>query len=235
MQMKVAVLSGGGLDAKARAHLVSRFKPTVIACTPSYALYLGRVIWGSIRRVPRCAPCSSKASRACSTRAYQATAYHRRHKGLELTSSGRIVSQLSYTVSANLFHNQIDATALGESTLQSTSGINAKFKLDYQPTSADSAQLSFTRTDKRLTAQGTINPVNIVNVGYKRRATPELTAVVTFSDVFNGQRNERFAITPTFTGEYVRAVQGRVVFFGLIYSFGSELKDQQFEYDQAGG
>jgi phenylacetate-CoA ligase len=43
-QMQVGVISGGGLDAAARARIVDRFKPTVIACTPSYALYLGRVM-----------------------------------------------------------------------------------------------------------------------------------------------------------------------------------------------
>lgn len=44
MQMNVAVIPGGGLDATARARAVDRFKPTVIACTPSYALYLGKMM-----------------------------------------------------------------------------------------------------------------------------------------------------------------------------------------------
>lgn len=42
--MGVAVIPGGGLDARARAGIIDRFKPTVIACTPSYALYLGRIM-----------------------------------------------------------------------------------------------------------------------------------------------------------------------------------------------
>lgn len=42
-RMAVAVIPGGGIDARARAGIIERFKPTVIACTPSYALYLGRV------------------------------------------------------------------------------------------------------------------------------------------------------------------------------------------------
>lgn len=32
------------MDGKARARLIDRFKPTVLVCTPSYALYLGRVM-----------------------------------------------------------------------------------------------------------------------------------------------------------------------------------------------
>ena len=95
-------------------------------------------------------------------------------------------------------------------------------------------QLIVTRTDKRLTPQGYVSAINIVNVGYRRQIKTDLTGIVTVSDVFNGQRYERFESTPTFTGDYRRAVRGRVLYVGLIYSFGSTKKDKQgnFEYDQ---
>jgi len=86
--------------------------------------------------------------------------------GLEFIANGHIVPKLAYIVSGNLFYSQIDATALGVSGLQSTTGLNAKLKLDYRPTAADSAQISVTRTDKRLTPQGYVNAINIVNLGY---------------------------------------------------------------------
>jgi outer membrane receptor for ferrienterochelin and colicin len=154
--------------------------------------------------------------------------------GLEFTSSGHIVPKLGYSLSGNLFYGQIDATALGVPGLRSTTGVDAKLKLDYRPTSADSVQLIVTRTDKRLTPQGYVSAINIVNVGYKRQIKTDLTGIVTVSDVFNGQRYERFESTPTFTGDYLRAVRGRVLYVGLIYSFGSTKKDKQanFEYDQ---
>jgi outer membrane receptor protein involved in Fe transport len=157
--------------------------------------------------------------------------------GLELTSNGHIVPKLSYSVSGNLFYNQIDATALGISGLQSTTGLNAKIKLDYRPTAADSAQITVSRTDKRLTPQGYVSAINIVNLGYKHQLRSDLTAVVTVSDVFNGQRFQRFATSPTFMKEYRRTVLGRVLYVGLVYSFGSTKKDKQqnFEYDQSGG
>jgi phenylacetate-CoA ligase len=40
----IACIPGGGMTAEARAMLVDRFKPTVLTCTPSYALHLGRVM-----------------------------------------------------------------------------------------------------------------------------------------------------------------------------------------------
>ena len=42
--MNVAWIPGGGLDARARAYLVQRHRPTVLCCTPSYALHLARVM-----------------------------------------------------------------------------------------------------------------------------------------------------------------------------------------------
>jgi len=43
-RMKIAVIPGGGMDAVARTRIIDRFKPTVIASTPSYALHVGRVM-----------------------------------------------------------------------------------------------------------------------------------------------------------------------------------------------
>lgn len=43
-RMGLPVIPGGGMDGKARAGLIQRFKPTVLVCTPSYALYLARVM-----------------------------------------------------------------------------------------------------------------------------------------------------------------------------------------------
>ena len=119
--------------------------------------------------------------------------------------------------------------------LKSTTGINAKAKLDFRPTADDSAQLSFTRTAPRLTPQGSISAINVANFGYKRALTASLSAVATISDLFSGQRYRRVAVTPQFTQVYERTVEGRIAFFGLIYSFGVTQKEKEkepsFEYD----
>jgi phenylacetate-CoA ligase len=44
--MQLPTIPGGGMDAKARANIILRFKPTILLCTPSYALHLGRVMQG---------------------------------------------------------------------------------------------------------------------------------------------------------------------------------------------
>jgi phenylacetate-CoA ligase len=43
-KMELPVIPGGGMDAKARANIILRFKPTILLCTPSYALHLGRLM-----------------------------------------------------------------------------------------------------------------------------------------------------------------------------------------------
>jgi outer membrane receptor protein involved in Fe transport len=155
--------------------------------------------------------------------------------GLEFSATGYLLPKLAYSVSGNAFYTQFDATALGTPGLKSTTGINAKVKLDYRPTTADSAQIIFTRTDKRLTPQGSVSAINIVNLGYKRTLTRALSAVVTVSDLFDGQRYERFASTPTLTEVYERTIAGRIVWFGLTYTVGVTKKEKEpnFEYDSA--
>jgi outer membrane receptor for ferrienterochelin and colicin len=154
--------------------------------------------------------------------------------GVEISSHGHVLPKLGYTVSSNLFHNQIDGSALGAAGLQSTTGVNAKVKLDWRPTAVDSGQITMNRTDKRLTPQGYVAAINVVNLGYKRQLLPDLNAFVTVSDLFNGQRFRRYAATPTFTEQYTRSVRGRVAYVGLVYSFGSVKKDKGpgFDYDQ---
>jgi phenylacetate-CoA ligase len=43
-KMELPTIPGGGMDAKARANIIQRFKPTILLSTPSYALHLGRLM-----------------------------------------------------------------------------------------------------------------------------------------------------------------------------------------------
>ena len=42
--MGIPIVTGGGLDSRTRARFIDQFKPTILACTPSYALYLGNLM-----------------------------------------------------------------------------------------------------------------------------------------------------------------------------------------------
>ncbi|MDP9007942.1 MAG: TonB-dependent receptor [Pseudomonadota bacterium] len=154
--------------------------------------------------------------------------------GLEFTANGRFTSTLSYGVSGNLFHDQIDATALAATGLKSTTGLNAKASLDYHPTAADTAQISFTRSDKRLTPQGFVGAINLVNLGFRHQIHPHLSAIITVSNLFNGQILHRFVATPTLTDRYEREQVGQVAYVGIVYAFGAskKAKPNGFDFDK---
>lgn len=42
--MGIPILTGGSLDSRMRARFVERYEPTILACTPSYAMYLAGVM-----------------------------------------------------------------------------------------------------------------------------------------------------------------------------------------------
>lgn len=152
--------------------------------------------------------------------------------GLELTADGHFGATLTYSVSADIFEEQVDASTLGFSGLRTTRGADAKLKLNYHFTVRDLTQLSVSRTDHRLTPQGYVSAMDVVNIGYRHQLQPNLAALITAGDVFNGQRTQTSLITPGFTGDTVRAVRGPIVYVGLNYSFGSHgAKEPDFHYD----
>ncbi|MBV8719913.1 MAG: AMP-binding protein, partial [Chloroflexi bacterium] len=42
--MGIPIVTAGGLDSRTRARFIDHFKPTILACTPSYAMYLGNLM-----------------------------------------------------------------------------------------------------------------------------------------------------------------------------------------------
>ena len=154
--------------------------------------------------------------------------------GIEFNLNGKIGPKLGYGLSGNLFLSQIDASGLGLRGLKSTTGLNLKASLDYRPTAADSAQISVSRADRRLTPQGYLDAVNLLNLGYRRQLRPDWAMVVTVSDAFAGQRQRRLSVTASLTDDYVRRQDSQIVMAGLVYTFGAPKKGKGggFEYEQ---
>jgi len=154
--------------------------------------------------------------------------------GLEFIVNGRISNRFTYGLSVDVFYNQIDARSLGAPGLQSIVGVNGKANIDYHPTALDTAQIAFTHSDRRLTPQGYVAAVSQVNFGYRRQLSDSWIALLTVSDLFNGQRYRRVVDTGFLTNVYERQIAGRLIYVGFTYSFGSNLKnsDAAFHYDK---
>ena len=151
--------------------------------------------------------------------------------GLEFSLNGKVLRDVSYKLSGNAFHAQIDATALGYPGLRSTNGVNTKARFDYHSSASDSLQFSISRTDKRLTPQGSISAITVCNAGFKHALTRELSFVSSIADLFNGQHYHRTLQTPAFSQDYVRQVEGRIWYAGLVYTPGSAGKPRKDSFD----
>jgi outer membrane receptor protein involved in Fe transport len=153
--------------------------------------------------------------------------------GAEFSASGKLGRALSYTLDGTLFYAQIDARALGATGLKSTVGLDLKASLEYRPTAADTLQISLSRQDKRLTPQGDVAAIDLVNLGYKHAIRPDLALVATLSDAFDGQRFERLVRSPVLVDRYDRFQLGQLAMVGLVWTFGGPSKGKSdFEYDQ---
>jgi outer membrane receptor protein involved in Fe transport len=154
--------------------------------------------------------------------------------GVELTASGKPLRRLTFNLSGNLFHNQIDTTGLGLPGLRSTTGFNAKASLEWKPDGADTLQATFSRSDRRLTPQGYVAALQLVNFGYRRQITPSLAIVATLTDALKGQKFRRFVATPTLDDAYQRYQVGQVAWAGVVWTFGltPKKKTPEIEYDQ---
>jgi outer membrane receptor protein involved in Fe transport len=156
-----------------------------------------------------------------------------RSAGLEVTARGKLGGGLTYNLSGDLFSTQIDATALGALGLKSTTGFNLKASLDWRPTTSDTAQISLSRSDRRLTPQGSVAAINLVNLGFKHQLRSDLAAVVTVTDVFDSQKQHRIIATPQLRDDYLRRQFGRLAYVGLVYTFGgpAKSKSEGFDYE----
>jgi outer membrane receptor protein involved in Fe transport len=153
--------------------------------------------------------------------------------GLELTADGHLGSQLSYSISGNLYRKQVNPGTLNIQGPRSGGGADAKFKLDYRPTAGDFIQLRASHTGHQSSVQGSSSAMDVVNIGYRRQLKANLTTLATVTDVFNGQRTRNTVTTSYFTGYFVRAIRGPSVYVGLNYSFGSRAKkDADLRYEQ---
>jgi outer membrane receptor protein involved in Fe transport len=154
--------------------------------------------------------------------------------GLEFEADAKLTPRLSVSLSGNAFWMQIDARQIGGSASASTRGVNLKAEGDWKITGSDTLQLTFARTSERLTAQGTLGPVDILNAGFKHRIAAGTYLVATASDLLNGQQQHRRITTAVLEDDYLRLQYGRIVYFGIVYGFGGPLskKAGEIDYDQ---
>ena len=138
--------------------------------------------------------------------------------GLELASSGHLISRLDYNLSGNVYYNRIDAANLGFAGTRSSWGYEARAAFNWHATSRDTAQVNFSLVGRRLTPQGYRPTSGAVDLGFRHQIWQNLAVTATVSDLLETRRDGIILATPGFTDVAVRRQSGRIAFVGLSWT-----------------
>lgn len=156
--------------------------------------------------------------------------------GVELVANGRLPGKIQYNVSGNLYWSEIDATSLGfGSGVRSAYTAQGRAALNWTATDRDFFQLQGQVNGKRLLSQGFAEPFAIVNLGYRRKFSDQLSGVITAQDAFDTFRFRSQVTTSSYFEVNRGKPQNRAVFVGLTYTFGgARQRDPGFDFGGGG-
>jgi outer membrane cobalamin receptor len=150
--------------------------------------------------------------------------------GAEVVFNGPLSKRLNYRLSGNIFHLTIDATNLGFDHRSATI-VSGKAGLDWQPTKKDLAQVNLSLLGKQLLPQGEVDPMLLINLGYRHQVTKRLFGFVTAQDALHTYTQHSGLATPTFVERGFDSGKTQAAFVGLSYNFGGKsAKDPAFDY-----
>lgn len=153
--------------------------------------------------------------------------------GLEVVANGRLHSTLRYNASINLFRQEIDASNIAGGSSRTSDLVSGRLNLNWQPTSADFVQIATVWTGDQLLAQGTREGATLVNLGYRRKLTPQLALQISLRDVFDEGRSTTLLDTPAFRDRTETWSGGRTGLIGLTWAFGQTSRPQDPSFDFA--
>jgi len=151
--------------------------------------------------------------------------------GVELAASGRVIPQLDFKLSGNLFYNQIDAGNLGFAGKRSTFAYQAKAAVNWRATPRDTLQINLGSTGKRLTPQGYARGSTAVDLGFRHQFRPDFSITATVSDVFAKRRFETNLATPALSETTRVRFPGRVAYLGVTWSLPDAKQNPQENFD----
>jgi len=159
--------------------------------------------------------------------------------GADFNASGKISSALSYSASLGPYVNRIDDGGLGVSVgARSLAGVGGRVNLNWQVRPDDMVQFNVIDNGRRIQAQGLIEQVFTLNMGWRHRFTDRLSATLTGQDLGKTNRFRRVLETPVLSEDFVARPVVRSVVFRLDYRFGGGAskpsRDPGFDYDNGG-
>ncbi|MGO4379624.1 TonB-dependent receptor domain-containing protein [Pseudoduganella sp. RAF53_2] len=142
--------------------------------------------------------------------------------GLEFTMSGKVMPGLSLNFSSNLSQRENRFLDQDGSLVQRTaSSLSGKLRVNYQVADADLMQVTLQAQGRTLSGQGYRKPNSTVNFTLRHTLTPALNMVLNVTDLFDQNRIETVTQTSILDETISRRSDGRLIYFGLSYRFGS--------------
>ncbi|MGA0606269.1 TonB-dependent receptor domain-containing protein [Phenylobacterium sp. VNQ135] len=157
-----------------------------------------------------------------------------RAAGLELVANGRLTPKITYNLSANAYWNEIDASRLGEGKRDGYT-LSGRGNINWQVTPKDFVQFNGFINGRRLTAQGHMDGISMLNIGYRRKLNDQLSWTLTAQDVLGTFKETQVIDTPVLQGRTKRDFSLRGVFVGFNYTFGRQRqRDPGFDFGAGG-
>ena len=145
--------------------------------------------------------------------------------GFEFIVATTLAKIININFSSNTFYNTIDASSLGYSSNKSNISYLLKLNSSINLTKSSVVQLNSSYSSERLTPQGKQLPSYVMNMGFRHEFLKKKAAFLfTVSDAFNSLRNNSVLDTPELYQKVIRRRSARMVYAGISYTFGKQLK-----------
>jgi outer membrane receptor protein involved in Fe transport len=156
--------------------------------------------------------------------------------GFELVVSGTVWNIFTINTSANVFHEEIDASNLGYGEKRSTVTWSGNINCNASLSKGTTLQVNSNYRSKQLTPQGEYLPSFVMNLGFRQDLSDErISLVASVSDVFRTLNRKTQWNTPSLVQSTVNTRDSRVLFLGLTYHFGGQSKkskEQSLQEDE---
>ncbi|MET0983344.1 MAG: outer membrane beta-barrel family protein, partial [Telluria sp.] len=155
--------------------------------------------------------------------------------GLEFSFGGKVSEKLSVNASGNLGYSEQTVLGTASGDKRSATSLSGRARIGYQVDRNNQFQLTVNAQGKTLLGEGYREPSATADVNYRRTLTPALSLVLNVNDIFDSQKMDVITETDRLRQTSIRRFDGRMVFVGLSYRFGSFGGNGQRQMRQGGG
>ena len=141
--------------------------------------------------------------------------------GLEFSFGGKVTDKLTLNASGNLGYSEQSVLGSASGDKRSATSLSGRARVGYQVDRENFVQLMVNAQGKTLFGEGYREPSATADLNYRRMLTPALSLLVNINDVFDSQKMDMITETDRLRETSIRRFDGRTLFVGLSYRFGS--------------